>query len=75
MVPLFNKKKHLIDHVGQIYCAERVRSVRDIFIEELKKRQREDRGYIACMDDIELNDLLRFAAEKGKEGSKISGIL
>ena len=73
MVPLFNKKRHLLDHVKQVYCAERINAVRLIFIEELKKRQREDRSYIACLDDIELNDLLKFAAEKEKEGRHITG--
>ena len=73
MVPLFEKKKHLLGHVQRIFCAERVRAVRNIFIEELKRRQREDRGYIACMDDLELKDLLQFAAQKEKKGRGIVG--
>ena len=75
MVPLFEKKKHLLGHVQRIFCAERVRTVRNIFIGELKRRQREDRGYIACMDDVELKDLLQFAAEKEKKGRGLSGLL
>eukprot|EP00943_MAST-04B_sp_MAST-4B-sp1_P008097 g8097.t1 len=73
MVPFFNQKKHLLDHTKQVLCAERINAVRLIFIEELKKRQREDRSYISCLDDIEMNDLLAVASQKEREGRYIAG--